>query len=61
VFTIECIFEKAHDIQEQEGLQQQHFQTVLRAARQTETAQENIQDLLQLDKKYLTLQLLKEK
>jgi hypothetical protein len=34
---------------QQEGLEQKDFQTVLRAAGETETTQENIQDWLQLD------------
>jgi hypothetical protein len=36
-------FKKAHEIKEEDG-----FQTVLRAAGETETTQENIQDWLQL-------------
>jgi hypothetical protein len=33
----------------QEGLEQEEFQTVLRAAGETETTQENIQDWLELN------------
>jgi hypothetical protein len=33
----------------QEGLEQEDFQAVLRAAGETETTQQNIQDWLQLD------------
>jgi hypothetical protein len=33
----------------QDGLEQEEFQTVLRAAGETETTQENIQDWLELD------------
>jgi hypothetical protein len=33
----------------QEGLEQEDFQTVLRAAGEAETTQENIQDWLELD------------
>jgi hypothetical protein len=39
----------AHGIKEQEGLEQEDFQAVLRAAGETETTQDNIQDRLQLD------------
>jgi predicted DsbA family dithiol-disulfide isomerase len=38
-----------HDIQDQAGLEQEEFQAVLRAAGETETTQENIQDWLELD------------
>jgi hypothetical protein len=40
------------------GLEQEDFQTVLRAAGETETTQENIQDWLQLDERNLGFQLL---
>jgi hypothetical protein len=42
----------------QEGLEQEDFQTVLRAAGETETTQEHIQDRLQLDEGDAGLQLL---
>jgi hypothetical protein len=38
-----------NSVQSSEGLEQEDFQTVLRAAGETETKQENIQDWLQLD------------
>jgi hypothetical protein len=41
-------FKKTRGIYEQEGLEQEDFQTELRAAGETETSQENIQDWLQL-------------
>jgi hypothetical protein len=44
LFTVEYIFEKTHGIQKQED-----FQTMLRAAGETETIQENNQDWLALD------------
>jgi predicted DsbA family dithiol-disulfide isomerase len=43
------------------GLEQEDFQTVLRAAEQTETTQENIQDWLQLDEGDPGFQLLQRK
>jgi hypothetical protein len=45
-------FQKTHEILEQEG-----FQTVLRAIGETETTQENFQDWLQLDEGDLGFQL----
>jgi hypothetical protein len=42
------------------GLEQEEFQTVLRAAGGTETSQENIQDWLQLDERNPGFQLLTE-
>jgi hypothetical protein len=42
-------FKQTQNIQEREGLEQEDFQTVLRAAEETEATQENIQDWLQLD------------
>jgi hypothetical protein len=48
-------FKKTRGVQEQED-----FQTVLRAAGETETTQENIQDWLQLDEGDPGLQLLTE-
>jgi hypothetical protein len=38
-------------IYEQEGLEQEDFQTVLRAAGETETTQENVRDWLQLEER----------
>jgi hypothetical protein len=43
-----------------EGLEQENFQTVLRAAGETETTQENIQDWLELDEGNPGFQLLTE-
>jgi hypothetical protein len=48
----------AHDIQEQKGLKQEDFQTVLRAAEET---QENIPDWLQLIKETLDFSLCQRK
>jgi hypothetical protein len=47
-------------IYEQEGLEQDDFQTVLKAAGLTETVQENIQDWLELDEGDPGFQLLTE-
>jgi hypothetical protein len=47
-----------HRILEQDGLEQEDFQTVLRAAGETETTQENIQDWLELDEGDTGFQLL---
>jgi hypothetical protein len=43
------------------GLEQEDFQTVLRAVGETETTQENIHDSLELDEGYPRFQLLTEK
>jgi hypothetical protein len=40
---------KMYGIQEQEGLEQEDFRAVLRAAGEAETTQENIQDWFELD------------
>jgi hypothetical protein len=48
-------FKKTHGIYKKE-----HFQAVLRAAGETETTQENIQDWLELDEEYPGFQLLTE-
>jgi hypothetical protein len=40
------------------GLEQEDFQTVLRAVEETETTQENIQDWLELDEGHRGFQLL---
>jgi hypothetical protein len=53
-------FKETHCILEQEGLEQEDFQTVLRAAGETETKQEDIQDWLELDEGDPGFQLLTE-
>jgi hypothetical protein len=53
-------FKNKHGIQEPDGLQQEDFQTVLRAAGETKTTQQNIRDWLQLDKGGPVFQLLTE-
>jgi hypothetical protein len=40
---------ETHGVQEQEELEQENFQILLRAAVETETTQKSIQDWLQLD------------
>jgi hypothetical protein len=59
-FTVEYILQKTHGTYEQEGLQQEDFQTVLRASGEAETTQENIQDRLQPDEGDPGFQLLTE-
>jgi hypothetical protein len=47
--SVEYTFLKTNGIYQQKGLQEEDFQTALRAAGETETTQENIQDWLELD------------
>jgi hypothetical protein len=48
LFAVEYVLQKGTWDWEQEGLEQEDFHTVLRAAGETETTQENIQDWLEL-------------
>jgi hypothetical protein len=57
---LSAYLKKKHGVQEPEGAEQEDFQTVLRAPGGTETAQENIQDWLDLDKGGPIFQLLTE-
>jgi hypothetical protein len=49
LLTVQYILQETHGIKTQEGLKQQDFQTVLKAAWDTETTQENIQNWLEGD------------